>query len=347
MKKAVNTTSFDHFYYSKFRTLFFNVPLLLLILGLNVPLKAQDGDIFGIDTKARSKTRRSDSGLGNVTRGIISKISLELSGGYGQHFNTMDFTSSSPATYPITPAFEDVSSTDIGSGETVSFDSKSSVIPLNAGVRIDLFGILSVGGGYGREFGSMATLESEQYHFNFNSDKYVFDKLYGTVGLVLYDAQRRQAYLNWRYKKYSSVNTYKQAEHKIRMRQDYPWRFTLEGEFGNITVQESYDAALTATEPYYGIGLRIERELSEYTKVFLKPNAEFRKFNYQLPTLEESQIIKQNLYTVNIGLSVRLPGTKRCKIGGCGVKMKHLHDGVEYRGSSIWNMQNRKIGQWY
>ncbi|WP_186757886.1 hypothetical protein [Echinicola salinicaeni] len=314
---------------------------------ISVPLKAQEEDIFGIDTKARSKTRRSDSGLGNVTRGIISKISLELSGGYGQHYNNMDFISSDPSVYPISPVLEDASSTDINSGEVVSFDSKSSVIPLNAGVRIDLFGILSVGGGYGREFGNMAMLESDQHHFNFSNDKYVFDKLYGTVGLVLYDARRRRAYLNWKYKKYSSVNTYKQAEQKIRMRQNYPWRFTLEGEFGNITVQESYDAALTATEPYYGIGLRIERELSEYTKVFIKPNVEFRKFNYQLPTMEESQIIDQNLYTVNIGLSLRLPGTKRCKIGGCGVKMKHLHDGIEYRGSSIWNMQNRKIGQWY
>jgi hypothetical protein len=27
--------------------------------------------------------------------------------------------------------------------------------------------------------------------------------------------------------------------------------------------------------------------------------------------------------------------------------MKHNHNGVEYRGSSIFNFQNRKIGQWY
>jgi hypothetical protein len=27
--------------------------------------------------------------------------------------------------------------------------------------------------------------------------------------------------------------------------------------------------------------------------------------------------------------------------------MKHKHDGIEYRGSSIFNFQNRKIGQWY
>jgi hypothetical protein len=28
------------------------------------------------------------------------------------------------------------------------------------------------------------------------------------------------------------------------------------------------------------------------------------------------------------------------------VVMNHRHDGVEYRGSSIFNLQNRRIGQW-
>ncbi|WP_225444094.1 hypothetical protein [Echinicola arenosa] len=320
---------------------------IIALLCLNFPLQAQQEDLFGIDTKAKSKNRKSESGIGNATRGIISKISLELSTGYGQHFNTMDFQSSTPASYPIVPINSESNTSDIGTGDLIPFDSKSSAIPLNAGVRIDMFGILSIGGGYGREFGSMSALTSDQFQFNFTNDKYVFDKLYGTVGLVLFDAQRRRAILNWKYKKYSAQNTYMQAEKKIRMRQDYPWRFILEGEYGSISIQESYDNSLSATEPYFGLGLRIERDFSEYTKVFLKPSAEFRKFNYHISALEEMQTIEQNLYSVNLGVAVRLPGTKRCKFPGCGVKMRHLHNGIEYRGSSIWNMQNRKVGQWY
>ncbi|AGA79789.1 hypothetical protein [Echinicola vietnamensis] len=309
---------------------------------------AQEEDIFGIDTKARpDKTRRSESGVGNITRGILSKISLELSVGYGLHQNSMDFTSGMPANYPIVPLGGDPNAQDIVAGETTAFESNSSAVPFDAGVRIDLFGLFSIGGGYGREMGNMAALESSSHQFNFSNDRYVFDKMYGTLGLVLYDANRRQAFLKWKYRKYSSNNHYMQAEQKLRMEQRYPWRFTLEGEYGSIKVQESYDDALTATEPYYAIGLRIEREFSEYTKIFLKPNASFRKFNYQLPGLEESQMIEQSLFTINLGVALRLPGTKRCKIPGCGVKMKHLHNGVEYRGSSIWHMQNRKVGQWY
>ncbi|GGF39372.1 hypothetical protein [Echinicola rosea] len=311
-------------------------------------VQAQEEDIFGIDTKARpEKTRRSDSGVGNITRGIISKISLELSGGYGMHLNNMDFSSAMPENYPISILNDNSNSQAIAAGETTVFESNSSAIPFDAGVRIDLFGLFTIGGGYGREMGSMAAMESDSYQFTFTNDKYVFDKMYGTLGLVLYDAKRRRALLNWKYRKYSGNNHYMQAERKLRMEQNYPWRFTLEAEYGSINIQESYDNTLTATEPYYAIGLRIEREFSEYTKIFLKPNASFRKFNYQLEGMEEAQMLEQKLFTINLGVALRLPGTKRCKIPGCGVKMKHLHNGVEYRGSSIWHMQNRKVGQWY
>src|SRR5690606_17021931 len=99
--------------------------------------------------------------------------------------------------------------------------------------------------------------------------------------------------------------------------------------------------------------LRIERDFSEYARIFVKPAASFSTLSYDRIVSEnnveipESHIIKQNLYTVNVGLSISIPGTKRCKVGGCGVVMKHLHNGVEFRGSSIWKMQDRKVGQWY
>ncbi|GGZ17358.1 hypothetical protein GCM10007049_07310 [Echinicola pacifica] len=307
------------------------------------PAMAQDEDLFGIDTKA-TKTRRSNSGLGNISRGIISKISLEMSTGYGLHYDDMAFQASMPETYPIIPIQEGLGA--ISPNEIKDFSSSGHVVPIEAGLRIDIFGILSVGGGYGRDFGKIKTLENPEYQFTLTSDKLVTDRFFGTVGLVLWDAQRRRQFLAMKYKKFDSNNLYMQAEQKIRMRQDYPWRVIIEGEFGSLTIKDG-DPALAATEPYYSFGLRIEREFSEYTKMFIKPNASFRKYDYINSRLEEVQTINQNLFMVNIGVALRLPGTKRCKFPGCGVKMKHLHDGVEYRGSSIWEMQNRKVGQWY
>ena len=100
-------------------------------------------------------------------------------------------------------------------------------------------------------------------------------------------------------------------------------------------------------DPYYGLSMRVEYDRSEYTKVFVKGGAEFRKFTYAAADFSEFQNINQTVYGLQVGAALKIPGTKRCKIGGCGVVMKHLHDGVEYRGSSVFRMQNRKIGQWY
>ena len=121
----------------------------------------------------------------------------------------------------------------------------------------------------------------------------------------------------------------------------------MEGEFGSMTFKKSLDPQLAVNKGYYGVGLRIERDLGEYSKVFIKPAAEFRPYDYNMVDPVEIQGVKQSLYTVQLGVAISLPGTKRCKIAGCKVVMKHLHNGVEYRGSSIFKRQNRKVGQWY
>lgn len=234
--------------------------------------------------------------------------------------------------------------------EETPLEMKSSewAMPINAGVRINLFNLLTIGGGYGREWGNFSNMRGQDYEFNFNAASYQVSKLYGTVGLVLYDAKRRQRFLKWRYRKYSTNNLYMMSEMRQRARQIYPWRFILEGEFGQLTLTESMDPNVIAGEdPYFGVGLRIERDFSEYTKMFVKGGVELRNFQYSNPLLPEVQALDQNVYALQLGFSVRFPGTKRCKIGGCGVVMKHMHNGVEYRGSGIFNYQNRKIGQWY
>ncbi len=291
---------------------------------------AQDEDIFGIDTKL--KNRKSESEVGNFTRGIISNISFELSAGYSKQENKMSFMSATPDEYPITQLPVDATPNGAPPNETIPFQNWTSSVPFDAGVRINLFNIFTIGGGYGRSFGNMPSLTTEQYAFNFEQQKFVFEKLYGTLGLVLYDAKKRITYLKWKYRKYASQNTYMQAEKKLRMQQRYPWRFIVEGEYGSLKMSKSFDKNLSISDPYYGVGLRIERDFSEYTKMFIKPAVEMRALSYNHPALEEIQTVDQMIYRLNIGISLRLPGTKRCKVAGCGVKMKHLHDGVEYRG---------------
>ncbi len=319
---------------------------------------AQEDDIFGISTKA--KNPKSESAVGNIARNVLEMFSVEISGGGAYHQFGMNFYSPDPSLYPLNQFQNFDEPLDISEESPLEMKSNDWSVPvLNAGLRINLFNLLTIGGGYGREWGNLSSMEGGDFEFPFEGATYQISKLYGTVGLVLWDANRRRSFLNWRYRNYSSGNLYMQSELKQRAAQLYPWRFILEGEFGQLTLKNAYDPALdmpgnpytprlaVADEPYYGLGLRLERDFSEYTKVFLKGGAEFRKFTYASDDAMEFQNIDQTVYAMQIGFAIKIPGTKKCKIQGCGVVMKHSHNGIEYRGSSIFSLQNRKVGQWY
>jgi hypothetical protein len=325
----------------------YKIGLILVMSMIAVTTSvAQEEDIFGIERKI--KGRKSDSDVGNVFRNVVSAFSLEVSSGAGYHTNQLNYFTSVPGAYPIESLGDLLAVEDQGTYKVGDY-----AFPVNVGLRLNMFGIFTLGGGYGREFGRISNFEMDSQQFQLEGTSYTYDKLYGTFGLVLYNAQRRAAYLTWKYRKYSSNNYYMQSQLKQRIRQEYPWQFVLEGEYGTIKIREAYDSHLSNTEPFYAVGLRVEREFSEYAKIYLKPSASFYKLSYDKTVNQngveifESQPIKQVLYTLNVGLSISLPGTKRCKVAGCGVVMKHLHDGVEYRGSSIWKRQHRKVGQWY
>lgn len=335
-----------------------SISLSLILLLIFSSSYAQE-DIFGISKKA--KNPKSSSGFGNVARNVLEAFSFELSGGGAyQQFST-DFYTDDFSLYPITRYQNfDEPTPDITQDNPLEMKRGEATFPLwNGGVRIDLFHILTIGGGFGQEWGNLSPMQGGDYEFAFEGASYQVNKYYGTVGLVLYDANRRRSFLNWRYRNYASSNIYMQSELRQRARQNYPWRFILEGEVGKMNLKKSYDPGVfaqgspyqprlaVADEPYYGVGLRIERDFSEYTKMFIKGGGEFRKFTYAASDYSEMQNLKQNVYAMQVGLAIRVPGTKRCKIAGCGVVMKHMHNGVEYRGSGIFNFQNRKVGQWY
>jgi hypothetical protein len=333
------------------------LPSLIFLSLIPYSALAQDGDIFGISQKA--KNPKSESGVGNAARNILEMFSLEISAGGAYQQMATTFYSENPSFYPIYQ-YQNLENSSFSLADTLSLRGGDWVFPLfNGGVRINLFNLLTIGGGMGKEWGNLAPMRGNDFEFPFEGATYQISKTYGTVGLVLFDAKRRQSILRWKYRKYSTNNLYMQSELRQRARANYPWRFILEGEFGNMKLTKAYDPALdepgfpytprlaVSQDPYFGLALRMEYDFSEYAKVFLKGGADFRKFTYASSDFSEFQNIDQNVYGLQAGLALKIPGTKRCKIQGCGVVMKHLHDGIEYRGSSIFNLQNRKVGQWY
>lgn len=320
--------------------------MFICCFGLHTTFAQED--IFGIDTKAKNRGRKSQSNIGNVFRNAVSNFSFELSSGGAFHTNQMQFYSEFPNQYTISQFRNLEEPQTITDEDTIRFSRNQMAIPVNLGVKLNLFNTLTLGAGYGREFGRMDNLRGGDFELQFENNSYTLDKAFGSVGLVLYDAGKRAKFLNWSYRRFSSNNIYMQSEKNQRIRQNYPWRFILEAEFGNLYLRQSFDSmAIPASDPFYNFGLRVEKEFSEYARLFFKTGVEFRNYNLTTENPLEFQNIKQNLYFAQVGISMSLPGTKRCKVPGCGVVMRHVHDGVEYRGSSIFNFQNRKVGQWY
>jgi hypothetical protein len=319
----------------------------MLLLATQV-VQGQDEDIFGIDSKAKSKTRKAQSNVGNVFRNAMGNFSFEVFTGGAFHMNEMVFTSLSPSLYPITQIRNIEVPQQVTADDTISFTSNNFAIPVNAAIKLNLFNTLTLGAGYGREFGKMSNLRSGDFEFQFHQQGYTLDRAFGSIGLVLYDANKRAKFLQWKYKAFDSNNIMMQSEKNQRIRQVYPWRFIAESEFGNVYMRNNFDSLInTQNQTFFNIALRVEKAFSEYTRFFIKTGAEFRNYNYQTEIQDEFQTIRQNLFFAQFGLSISLPSTKRCKVPGCGVVMKHLHEGVEYRGSSIWQQQNRRVGQWY
>lgn len=326
----------------KFKKLYLPIFFFFVITVSN----AQDDDIFGISDKA--KNPKSESAVGNVTRNILEMFSLEISGGAAFHQTKMPFYTESPSLYPFYQVRNFENQLELKDEIPLEMKGNDWAFPLNVGLRVKLFNTITIGGGYGREWGSISPLEGGDHQFTFEGSTYQVSKLYGTVGLILWDARKRAKFLKWQYRDYASNNLYMQSELRQRVRQNYPWRFIAEGEYGNLDLIESFDPRVALVdEPYYGFGLRIEREFSEYAKFFVKGGAEFRNFTYSASDFSEVQNMDQTVYALQVGMAMTLPGTKKCKIQGCGVVMKHMHNGIEYRGSSILQFQNRKVGQWY
>lgn len=318
---------------------------------------AQDKDILGITRKGRSS--KSDSRMGNIFRNVREQFSFQVSTGAAYYTLNSEFYKGDGKVYPITQ-YQNHDYEYFPLPDTLSLTTSQLILPtVEAGLRLNLFNIITLGGGYGWENGNLAPLQGGGQQFSLQGTDYRATNYYASAGLVLFDSSRRNFLLKMKYKKFEGADPYlklrMQREKKQRIQQNYPWNISVEAEVGKVKVNQAepmvpkvYQARLAAVEDQYtyAAALRIGYNLSEYASVFAKGKYMQRSFVNNSPDFTPFPM-DQEVYSVQVGFAMKIPGTKRCKISGCGVVMNHVHDGVEYRGSSIFNLQNRRIGQWY
>ncbi|MEJ0054396.1 MAG: hypothetical protein WDN75_01320 [Bacteroidota bacterium] len=94
-------------------------------------------------------------------------------------------------------------------------------------------------------------------------------------------------------------------------------------------------------------GVTVERELSEYLRVFVRPSFEIKNYTLNLP--EEGRSIHQNInaFYLNIGITYSIPELPKCFIADCKIQMNHAHGDREYRSRvhPIYKKQNPQYGE--
>lgn len=116
-------------------------------------------------------------------------------------------------------------------------------------------------------------------------------------------------------------------------------------EYGNFKLSQSaFPEALVANSNYWNLSLPIEKNLSEYFRLVMRPSMDFKSINTLQPT---GETIKTNMWNVQfqVGIRMSFPLYGKCPISNCKAQKEHKHIDKKFRGQPLHKWQNPKVGQ--
>ena len=201
----------------------------------------------------------------------------------------------------------------------LGFKGNGLNIPLHVSVHYE-FKKLRIGGGYGIEpmfIGKFTpiTFADKIGSFQPSNSSGIMKKYYGMVGYSFY---RMQDFL-----------------------------FTGNLQIGGYKPGNNFARDLIKKGVNVNVGVTIERDLSEYWRLFVKPSLDFK--NYTLTVADKS--IKHNLNAayVQLGVTYSIPDLPKCFHHECKIQMNHAHGNREYRSRvhPFYKKQNPNYGENY
>ncbi|HYC84490.1 MAG TPA: hypothetical protein VEB86_04675, partial [Chryseosolibacter sp.] len=187
--------------------------------------------------------------------------------------------------------------TDVWPGDTVTtgafvvssdtadlgFSSSTFTIPIKGTVHIE-FGRYRVGGGYEYGFTRVGAFRPISYAGNISEytipQRSFFMKHYfGMIGAMIY-----------RFNEYT---------------------FVVDANIGGYKLGKQFNQNVIQRSLYFNFGTTIEREFSEYFRLFVRPSYEIKGYKLTLPEGGSQINHRLNAIYVNIGLTYRLPELRR------------------------------------
>jgi hypothetical protein len=199
----------------------------------------------------------------------------------------------------------------------IGFKGKVFSIPLKATIHYEFLKRYRLGGGYSYEYthiGSFKPLNFKDKISSFSSPvSSIWEKHYfGMLGASVY-----------RY---------------------YEYQLVIDANIGGYKMGSSFSSVSTGV--YYNFGATVERDMSEYFKLFVRPSYEIKTFKL---SMADGPVIKHhfNSFYLNVGATYRFPELRRCVLKDCHIQIHHAHGNREYRSRRhpIYKKQNPHYGE--
>lgn len=272
---------------------------------------------FGLSTGYGSTTFRHElNGYGIYQPATGNPVVFDPANptlGYSNWFNRID-----TATFTMDPA-DFVTTSEEGK---IGFRSKSFNIPLRATLHYEFLKYYRVGLGYSLEFTKVRDFEPISHGDEINTyvprvSSFMMQKYFLILGGSVY-----------RYDNYL---------------------LTIDANIGGYGLGKKFDKENMKRGVFVNLGATIEREMSEYFRLFIRPSYEIKGFT--LNGIEGSGNFKHKMsaFYVHIGATYRLPELRKCFHKQCNAQINHAHGNREYRSRKhpIWKKQNPHYGENY
>lgn len=203
----------------------------------------------------------------------------------------------------------------------IGFRSRVLSIPLKASLHVE-FDRYRIGGGYSLDYTRVGTFEPVSFSqdisgYSLERSNMFIKHYFGMLGAMVY-----------RYDQYVLV---------------------VDANIGGYSLGKDFSKNIMKKSVYLNLGVRAERELSEYFRLFIRPSYEIKSYKLTIP--ETGQTLQHRIdgFFVNVGFTYRLPELRRCFLKTCHAQINHAHGNREYRSRRhpIYKKQNPHYGENY
>lgn len=203
----------------------------------------------------------------------------------------------------------------------IGFRSSTFSIPLKVSVHVE-FDRYRIGGGYSFDYTRMGDFRPTNYTSDI--DPYALDRpsmfvkhYFGMIGAMVY-----------RYYEYAVV---------------------VDANIGGYNLGNQFAKNLMKKSVYFNVGVRAEREFSEYFRLFMRPSYEIKSYKLTVPETAQTLQHRLNGLYIDVGFTYRLPELRKCFLRTCHAQINHAHGNREYRSRRhpIYKKQNPHYGENY